>query len=139
MKTEIKIRSSLTEMDHDCLFIRSKYLLMLCFIATDRLEEKKSKFVGMVLPCVTRYIKGIQLSDEVENLKESGSECLKMPSALKHILDFLSPLVQEVSMQSSSSEMVRIFSNIYSKSSDLYLLILILRTQSINFLMLYTD
>ena len=121
-------------MDDDCLFIKSKYLLMFCFIAIDRLEEKKSKFVGMVLPCVTRYIKGIQLSDEVENLKESGSECLKMPSVLKHILDFLRPLVQEVSMLSSSSEMVRIFSNICSKSSDLYLLTLILRTQSINFL-----
>lgn len=63
----------------------------------------------MALPCVTRYIKGIQLSDEIETEKESGSECLKMPSNMKHVLDFLRPLVQEVSLQSSSAEIVSIF------------------------------
>nr|XP_058969222.1 glomulin-like [Pocillopora verrucosa] len=88
----------------DCHFNNFVTLLDTLKTAIHRLQEKKSKYVGMALPCVTRYIKGIQLSDEIETEKESGSECLKMPSIMKHVLDFLRPLVQEVSLQSSSAE-----------------------------------
>ena len=79
---------------------------MFHFAAIHKLKEKKSKFVGMVLPCVTRYIRGIQLSDEVVDQKESGCKCPAIQSVLKHVLDFLRPLVQEVSMLSSCSGMV---------------------------------
>ena len=80
-------------------------IVFFCFIAINRLKEKKSKFVGMVLPCITRYIRGIQLSDEIVNQKESGSKCQAMQSVMEYVLDFLRPLVQEVSIQ-SCSEMV---------------------------------
>ncbi|KAJ7339402.1 hypothetical protein OS493_005797 [Desmophyllum pertusum] len=83
------------------------------------LKEKKSKFVGMVLPCVTRYIRGIQLSDEVVDQKESGSKCPAIQSVLKHVLDFLRPLVQEVSMLSSCSGMSSSSSYITSLQTEI--------------------
>lgn len=89
----------------DCHFNKFVTLLDTLETAIHRLQEKKSKYVGMALPCVTRYIKGIQLSDELKKGKESGSKCLKMPFIMKHVLDFLRPLAQEVSLQSSSAEM----------------------------------
>jgi len=60
----------------------------------------------MALPCITRYIRGIQLTDEIVDQKESGSKRPAMQCVMKHLLDFLRPFVQEVSMKSSSSEMV---------------------------------
>lgn len=81
-------------------------IIIFCFAALHKLKEKKSKFVGMALPCITRYIRGIQLTDEIVDQKESGSKRPAMQCVMKHLLDFLRPFVQEVSMKSSSSEMV---------------------------------
>ena len=70
------------------------------------MKERKSKLVGMVLPCIAQYIRGIQLTDEIVDQKESGSERPAVPCVMKHVLDFLRPFVQEVNMKSSSSEIV---------------------------------
>lgn len=82
-------------------------LIIFCFLAIDRMKEKKSKFVGMALPCITQYIRGIQLTDEKADQKQSGSKLPVAQCVMKHVLDFLRPFVQEVSMKSSSSEIVR--------------------------------
>ncbi|KAL9988386.1 hypothetical protein ACROYT_G002824 [Oculina patagonica] len=84
-----------------CHFNKFVALLDTLKIAINRLKEKKSKFVGMVLPCITRYIRGIELSDETVDQKESGGKCQTMQPVMEYVLDFLRPLVQEVSMQSS--------------------------------------
>lgn len=79
------------------------------FLAITRLKEKKLKCVGMVLPCVVRHIRSVQVSDELigRTLNEEGSRKHLLQPAVKHVLDFLRPLVQEVNMESSCSENVR--------------------------------
>lgn len=62
--------------------------------------------VGMVLPCITQYIRGIQLTDEIVDQNESGSKLPAVQCIMKHVLDFLRPFVQEVSRSSSLSENV---------------------------------
>ena len=81
-----------------------KIIIIFCFVAIDRMKEKKSKFVGMALPCITQYIRGIQLTDEIVDQNQSGSKIPVVQCVMKHVLDFLSPFVQEVSLKSSSSE-----------------------------------
>ena len=76
------------------------------FVAIDRLKERKSKLVGMVLPCITQYIRGVQLTDEIVDQNESGSKLPAVQCVMKHVLDFLRPFVKEVSMRSSFSEIV---------------------------------
>jgi len=88
-------------------------------IAIDRLKERKSKLVGMVLPCIAQYIRGIQLTDEIVDQKESGSERPAVPCVMKHVLDFLRPFVQEVNMKSSSSEISSSSSYITSLKTDI--------------------
>ena len=78
-------------------------------LAINRLKEKKSKCVSMVLPCVLRNIRNIHISDELISRKlneEVGEKSHVMQPAVDHVLEFLRPLVQEVNEQSSSSEKV---------------------------------
>jgi len=59
-----------------------------------------------VLPCIAQYIRGIALTDEIVDQKESGSRRPAVSCFMKLVLDFLRPFVQEVNMKSSSSEIV---------------------------------
>ena len=68
------------------------------------MKERKSKLVGMVLPCIAQHIRGIQLTDEIVDQRESGRKRPAVLCVMKHVLDFLRPFVQEVSMRSPSSE-----------------------------------
>ena len=68
----------------------------------------------MVLPCVVRNIRGIQVTDDIigRNLnKEEDKKNLVLQPAMEHVLDFLRPLVQEINFQSSHSEKVRYFAS----------------------------
>ena len=64
----------------------------------------------MVLPCITRQIRSVQLSDELTDSKSKREECrnrLVIESALEYVIDFLRPLTEEVNIQPSYSEEVR--------------------------------
>ena len=79
------------------------------FTAFNKMKEKKLKCVSMVLPCVLRNIRNIKISDEViekssnEDIDEKGQLMLH---AMKSVLEFLRPLVQEVNVNSSCSSKV---------------------------------
>lgn len=92
------------ETETTCNLNKFVALLEALQIAIDRLKERKSKLVGMVLPSITQYIRGIQLTDEIVDQNESGSKLPAVQCIMKHVLDFLRPFVQEVSMSSSLSE-----------------------------------
>lgn len=79
------------------------------FTAFNKMKQKKLKCVSMVLPCVLRNIRNIKISDEViekssiEDIDEKGQLMLH---AMKSVLEFLRPLVQEVNVKSSCSSKV---------------------------------
>ena len=74
-------------------------MLFLTFLpAIQRLGQKKSKYVGMVLPSVTQHIRQIHLAEETNDVELSGTRRTTdiTHAVMSHVLLFLSPLVQEV-------------------------------------------
>ena len=77
--------------------------------ALQKLKEKKLKCVSMVLPCIMRQIKSVELLDELtenEPDDEEGRIIHVIQSVLDHMNDFLRPLVQECTAKTSCSAMV---------------------------------
>ena len=77
----------------------------------------------MVLPCIIRQIKSVQLSDELTCSKlkrEEGRNRLVMESALERVVDFLRPLIEEVNMQPSCSAEVRYLAIVKFESKFLF-------------------
>ena len=88
---------------------RNTRLLFFTLTAVNRMKEKKLKCLSMVLPCVLQNIRNIKISDEViekssnEDTDEKGQVMLH---SMKSVLEFLRPLVQEVSVEFSCSSKV---------------------------------
>ncbi|XP_068734961.1 glomulin-like isoform X1 [Montipora capricornis] len=97
----------LEQLDSEPLIHLEKFSVLLNTLKTaiNKLKEKKFKIVSMVLPCIVQHIASVQLPQELIASKSDKDEertSLVMKSVLEHLQDFLRPLLQEVSIQTSS-------------------------------------